>query len=255
MPAEVLPAETLLLALLFLAVATLYSSVGHAGASGYLGAMAFVGLAPETMRPTALALNILVAALVTVRFARAGLVPWATLAPFLLGSVPLAFVGGAVRLPASIYGPLVGVVLLLAAARLFAAAGSSTVAEARHLLRPLPAVAGAAVGAILGLLSGLTGTGGGIFLTPVLLFARWAETRAAAGASSVFILANSVAGLAGNVAGIGALPPAIPLWLIAVAAGAVVGSRLGTRRLAVPTLRRALAAVLVIAGLKLIVLG
>jgi uncharacterized protein len=242
--------QTLLLALLFLAAAILYGSVGHAGASGYLAAMALVGVAPDVMKPTALVLNILVSTIVTLRFARAGYVRPLAILPFLVGSVPAAFIGGALTLPASIYRPIVGGVLLVAAARFGITAGRPS----QEFPPRAPVPAAVASGAGIGLLAGLTGTGGGIFLTPLLLAAGWAGTRFAAGASAAFILANSVAGLAGNLGSVGHVPPAIPLWLGAVAIGGVVGSELGSRRLPPPAFRRALAAVLVIAGLKLIFL-
>jgi uncharacterized membrane protein YfcA len=242
--------QTLLLALLFLAAAILYGSVGHAGASGYLAAMALVGIAPDVMKPTALVLNILVSTIVTIRFARAGYVRPMAILPFLVGSVPAAFLGGALTLPANVYRPIVGGVLLVAAARFGITAGRPS--EEFPPRPPWPLAVGSGAG--IGLLAGLTGTGGGIFLTPLLLAAGWAGTRFAAGASAAFILANSIAGLAGNIGSVGHLPVTIPLWLGAVAIGGVVGSELGSRRLPPPAFRRALAAVLVIAGLKLIFL-
>ena len=245
--------QALVLALAFFAAAVLYASVGHAGASAYLASMALVGVAPATMRPTALALNILVASIVTVRFQLAGQVRWRAVLPFLLGSVPFAFVGGALTLPPGVYKPLAGVVLLVAAGRLFLTAGrAAATEEPEPRVPPIPAVVS---GAGIGFLSGLVGTGGGIFLTPLLLFARWSGARAAAGMSSAFILANSISGLAGNVASVQGLPAALPLWLGAVALGGLVGAELGTRRLGTAGLRRALAVVLVVASLKLIFLG
>lgn len=241
---------TLLLAVAFLGAATLYASVGHAGASAYLAAMALLGTAPETMRPTALALNILVAGIVTIRFGLAGRIPWRAIVPFIAASVPAAFIGGGLVLPTSVYRPLVGAVLLLAAIQLYRTASRAATAETETTT--VPVVPALGVGAGIGLLSGLTGTGGGIFLTPLILFAGWSGARTAAGMSAVFILANSISGLLGNVASLQSIPPAIPLWLAAVAAGAVIGSELGARRLRIPALRRALAVVLVIAGLKLL---
>ena len=110
--------ETLLLAALFFAAALLYSSVGHAGASAYLAAMALVGLPPDVMRPTALVLNLFVAGIVVVRFTRAGHLPWRELLPLVLGSIPAAFIGGGIELPGEIYRPLVAIVLLAGAWRL-----------------------------------------------------------------------------------------------------------------------------------------
>jgi uncharacterized membrane protein YfcA len=242
--------QTLALGALFLVAAILYGSVGHAGASAYLASMALAGVAPEVMKPTALVLNILVAGIVTLRFARAGYVRPLSILPFLVGSIPAAFIGGGLTLPAGLYRPLVGAVLLAAAARF-----GWTASRAGPDFPPRAPWPGAvASGAGIGLLAGLTGTGGGIFLTPLLLAAGWAGTRFAAGTSAAFILANSISGLAGNLTSIGSLPPAMPLWLGAVAVGGAVGSQLGSRRMPAPGIRRSLAAVLLVAGLKLILL-
>jgi uncharacterized membrane protein YfcA len=244
--------QTIVVAILFAIVATLYASVGHAGASGYLAVMAIAGVQPGIMRPTALVLNILVATIVVFRFAQAGRIAWRSLVPFLIASIPLAFIGGLIVLPGALYKPLVGVVLLGAAVRFFATAGRSPGDEQEVHVPTAPA---AGIGGVIGLMSGLTGTGGGIFLTPLLLFLRWAGPRMAAGLSSAFILANSTAGLAGNFASVRIIPDSLVYWLPAVAVGALIGSELGARRLSPPGIRRALALVLVVAGLKLIFLG
>ena len=243
----------IVLALVFFAAAVLYASVGHAGASGYLAAMALMGVAPATMRPTALALNILVSSVVTLRFHLAGQVRWRAVLPFLVGSIPAAFLGGALTLPPGAYKPLAGVVLLVAAGRLFMTAGRAAATEEPE--PRVPAVPAVVSGGAIGLVSGLVGTGGGIFLTPLLLFARWSGARAAAGMSSAFILGNSISGLVGNLAAVAALPTTLPLWLGSVAVGGLVGSEIGARRLGTVGLRRALAIVLVVAALKLIFLG
>jgi uncharacterized protein len=239
--------EAILLALLFLLAAVLYSSVGHAGASAYLAAMALVGLTPEVMRPTALVLNLAVASIVIVRFSRAGHLPWRQLIPLVVASIPMAFLGGLVQLPGEVYRPLVGLVLLVAAWRLATTALRDEPERTR-----VPALGGLAIGATIGLLAGLTGTGGGIFLTPILVLSGWARTREAAGLSGAFILANSAAGLAGVLAGGVSLPAGLPLWLVAVAAGGLAGSWLGAARFGIMGLRRALAIVLVIAAAKLV---
>lgn len=240
-----------LAALIFLAAA-LYSSVGHAGASGYLAAMAIVGLASETMRPTALCLNILVATIATARYARAGQFDWRTFSPFALASVPAAFLGGMLHLPTTVYRPLVGVILLLSVLELVRSARRSAVREMNALRSEVPIVPALLIGAAIGLLSGLTGTGGGIFLSPVLLFLAWAQTRKTSGVSAAFILLNSIAALAGTTFAVSALPPAVPLWLLAAIIGALLGTQLGTRHLPIPVLRYALSLVLLIAGSKLI---
>ncbi len=240
--------DALLLALLFFGAALLYSSVGHAGASAYLAAMALVGVPAATMRPTALVLNLFVATIVIVRFARAGHLPWRSLVPLAAGSVPMAFLGGSIDLPGEIYRPLVAVVLLAGAWRL-ATATPVTDDEVRPGVPLLP---GVLAGAAIGLLAGLTGTGGGIFLTPLLVLAAWTGTRDAAGLSGAFILVNSIAGLAGLATGGASLPPALPLWVAAVVAGGLIGSWLGAARFSILNLRRALAFVLVLAAAKLV---
>ncbi len=227
-------------------VSLLYSSVGHAGASGYIAVMSLAGLAPAEIRPTALALNVLVASITTVQFRRAGHFSWSLFWPFALLAVPMAFLGGALELPTRVFRVLVGLVLLASAANL--------------LFRPRPDEVGAppsrptalSAGAAIGLFAGLTGTGGGIFLTPLLLLRRWALTKPAAAVSAAFILLNSLAGLAGNVSSTGSLPSvALPL-AGAVVAGGFLGSWLGSQRLPQLAIKRVLAAVLVIAGAKLV---
>jgi uncharacterized membrane protein YfcA len=242
--------ELVPLAFLVFVAALLYSSVGHGGASGYLAAMALVGVAPATMKPTALVLNVLVATIASVQFLRAGCFSGAVFWPFAVTSIPLAFVGGAAVLPAPIYKQLVGIVLLYAAWRL-ATEVHGVIGTPRHPPRALALVLGGAIG----LLSGLVGVGGGIFLSPLLLFTGWAEMRVTAGVSAVFILVNSVAGIAGHLTGLALLPPAIPVLAVAAFAGGIVGSTYGARSLATPTLRRLLAVVLIVAGVKMLAGG
>src|SRR5438093_5716154 len=245
-------ADALTLAVLILLAAALYSSVGHAGASGYLAAMALVGMAPDGMRITALVLNVLVATMGTVSYMRAGHFDWRTFYPFVILSIPAAFVGGVIHLPPTIYKPAVGVILLIAAAELGRSAHKVAVAEAGEgRTSGVPLAPGVMVGEVIGLLSGLTGTGGGIFLSPVLLFTGWARTRLTSGVSAVFILVNSIAGLAGTSISFAALPAGLPVWLGAAFTGGMIGTQLGSRWLPVSVLRYLLAAVLVIAGLKL----
>jgi uncharacterized membrane protein YfcA len=235
-----------LLALAFFAGAILYASVGHAGASGYLAAMAFAGMAPATMRPTALVLNLLVASIASLRFARAGYFSWRLLWPFALGSVPFAYIGGGITLPGDWYRALVGVVLWVAALRLWL--NLSVSRQERHP----PVVVAVLCGAGIGLLAGLTGTGGGIFLSPLLLFLRWAETRQTGGVAAAFILLNSLAGLAGNPASLSHLPADLPLWAATVVIGGFIGAEIGSRRIGTPAFRRVLGVVLLVAGGKLI---
>jgi hypothetical protein len=243
--------DPLLLGLLFFAAAVLYASVGHAGASAYLAAMSLVGITAAVMRPTALVLNLFVASIVIIRFHRAGALPWRQLVPLAIGSVPAAFVGGVIHLPGELYRPLVALVLLVGAWRL---ATATTSAEAEAARPGVPFLPGIAAGAGIGLLAGLSGTGGGIFLTPLLVLAGWTRTRDAAGLSGAFILVNSISGIAGLMTGGITLPAALPGWIAAVAAGGLIGSWLGARRFSILQLRRVLALVLVIAAVKLVLL-
>ena len=239
--------ETALLALLFFGAATLYSSVGHAGASGYLAVMALAGMSPDVMKPTALLLNIIVASIATVRFARASYFSWAVFWPFALSSIPFAALGCAIAVPAPLYSVGLGIILLLAAYRVFFF--TDAVATIR---RPLPLLAGMTWGAGMGFVSGLTGIGGGILLSPLLMLAGWADARKSAGVAAAFVLVNSVAGIVGHIGAAGWLPRTIVPWAIAAAMGGFVGSGLGVRQFAEVTLRRLLAGVLALAGLKLI---
>ncbi len=237
-------------ALIFLA-ATIYTSVGHAGASGYIAAMALFGVAPAVMKPTALCLNILVAAFATWRLYTAGWVNARALWPFLIGSVPLAFAGGAIQLPGSLYKVVVGLVLLFAAVRLMVDPRKTTTTANAPEPGP-PLMAAIAIGAGIGLLAGLTGTGGGIFLSPVLLFAGWAGARQSAGMTAPFILINSIAGLAGNYLSLSAVSVEIPIYAAAALAGAVIGTQMAIHWFSPATLQRVLAVGLVVAAGKLI---
>ena len=234
-------------ALLIFLAALLYSAVGHAGGSGYLAVMSLLGTTPAMMRPTALTLNVAVAAIGTVQFARAGYFRWSLFWPFALGSIPAAYIGGRLALPGAAYRVVVGVLLLLSAVRFVI-----TLRAVDQVRRNIPVPLALAIGIALGFLSGLTGVGGGIFLSPVLLLAGWANLRTTAATSVAFIFANSAAGLLGQHAALHAVRDVAPVWAIAAVVGGTVGSYLGSRRLPSPALRGVLAAVLVAAGLKLV---
>lgn len=243
-----LSSVALLLALLIFIVALLYSTVGHAGASGYLAAMALFGMAPAVMKPTALVLNILVACIGTVRFYRSGFFSWRTFWPFAIASIPMSFIGGAITLPDVVYKSIVGIVLLYSAVRLFFSAGSADTRESKVV----PIRIALIVGAAIGLLSGLTGVGGGIFLSPVLLLMHWAKTKETSGISAAFILVNSIAGLLGHISSVSNVPTPAVTWAIAAIIGGWIGTELGTRVLPVAGIRRWLSVVLVVAGVKLL---
>lgn len=234
------------LALCLLIGAALYSSVGHAGASAYIALMALFGIPAAVMRPTALVLNVIVASFASFRFWRAGMFRWRTLWPFLIGALPFAFLGGGIHLPGNFYRPLVGGVLLLSSIRLL---WPSPIKALAGWTDP-PIWLAILLGAGIGLLSGLTGTGGGIFLSPLLLFMAWSAPKPASGVAAVFILCNSISGLLGNFASIGQLPDTLPLFAGAVLIGGLIGTTLGVR-LSAPIILKALGVVLLVASAKM----
>ena len=244
------------LPLAVLAVAILYAAVGHAGATGYIAVMGLLGLAPEVIRPTALVLNLVVATIGAVQFVRAGHFRRDLFLPLGLASVPAAAVGGFLSLPTAAFEALLGLVLAFSAVRL---GGEALVARAAGrpgedptAVRRLEPKLLAALGAGLGFASGLTGVGGGVFLTPLLLALGVATTRQVAAVSVVFILVNSAAGLAGWLASGRSLAAIDPLVVAAAAVGGLAGASLGAFRLPVRWLRLLMAVVLAVASVKLL---
>lgn len=245
------PGAVVLIAACMAVAAALYSSVGHGGASAYLAIMALFAVAPETMRPTALALNLVVAGIGAARYWLRRQTNFRLLLAFAVTAMPAAFLGGSIQLPPEYYRPLVGALLLAAALRLFwqpkRLAWRETAAPSLFVTLP--------VGAALGLLAGLTGTGGGIFLSPLIILFAWEQPRHTSGVAAGFIFLNSVAGLLGNVASVRALPPEMPWWMLAVALGALLGTWLGVEKLPRERLLQALGLVLILAGFKLVLGG
>ena len=237
-------------------VAFLYASVGHAGASGYLAVLALAGFSGSVIKPIALILNVAVASVGSWQFIWAGYLRWRTFWPLVVLSVPAAYLGGSLMLPTPWFNRLVGLVLVVSSIRLL-----KDPHDAQSLREPNISVL-LLTGGGLGLLAGLTGTGGGVFLTPLLLFRRWCTTKQAAACSVVFILLNSLAGLAGYGMArggllAGAFDPLGPMMALSVpvvfAAGAL-GARFGSHHWPGALLRRLLAIVLLFAATKLLAL-
>ena len=237
----------LIMPLIFLA-ALLFSSVGHGGASAYLATFALVGMAPESMRPAALCLNVLVASIALYKFYKAGAFDWQLFWPIAIASIPAAFLGGQISLPSNTYKMVVGLCLLYAAWTIYIGANKSDEVKLNTVKKPVLIILGAA----LGFLSGLTGVGGGIFLSPILLYFGWAKTKVVSGVSAAFILVNSISGLLGMLSKSLTLPAGLAYWAIAAVIGGLIGAEYGSRKLTNPTIRKLLALVLVLAGSKMI---
>src|SRR5512134_1719621 len=233
-----------------LLAAFVYASVGHGGASAYLAAMALAGVAPAEMRPIALTLNVLVSLLATWKFWRAGHFHWRLFWPFAAVSIPFAYLGGAITLPGNLYKVVVGLVLVYAGWQLWRSFKAG--AEMRAVRAPAVPLS-MVIGAAMGLLSGLTGVGGGIFLSPLLLMLGWAGTKQTSAVAAPFILVNSLAGLAaGFVVGTASLPTMTWALAAAVLMGGWLGAEYGSQRFANPVVRRVLAVVLAVAGAKMV---
>ncbi len=236
-----------LLALAIAAAAALYSSVGHGGASGYIALMALAGLGPEEVRPAALVLNIVVAGLGAYRYLRAGRFDWNVFWPFAVTAIPAAFLAGRIDVPESLYRPLLAAALAAAALRYLVWPQIDAIkpSAAPSKLIALP------VGIALGGLAGLTGIGGGVYLSPLLVFAGWSDPQRATGIAACFIVVNSVAGLAGRASSMALLPTYLPWLVLAACIGAVIGTTWSLKGLDKTGVLRTLGVVLGVAALAL----
>lgn len=233
------------------AVAFLYSSVGHGGATGYLAVAALLGVPAVIARPGALWMNCIVAGIASWRFQRAGFFDLRVFWPLAVASVPCAWLGSRLHLDGRVYAMVLGVALL--AAGWLLARGRR--GEIEGAVRPLPLRVALPTGGALGLLAGMTGIGGGVFLTPLLIFGGWTPARTAGGISALFIVMNSIAGLAGLGGRALAWQPVFLGAVVFGAAGALLGTHCGVARWRAVSFRRALALVLWIAAAKLIITG
>ena len=242
MTGELIP----LLAVCIFLVAMLYASVGHGGASGYLAVMALFSLHPAALKPTALVLNIVVAGVGTWLYYTAKQFSWRSFWPFSITSIPASFIGGCFSLPAHLYRPLLGIVLVFAAWRLFV-----RVDRQQSEICPPRLYMAMTVGAALGFASGLIGVGGGIFLSPLMVLLGWAQVREVSGVAAMFILVNSIAGLLGHLGSLQQVPDYAPLLAVMALAGGTLGALGGSRHLPVSAILKTMAMVLVIAGGKM----
>ena len=236
-----------MLTFLILLTALLYASVGFGGGSGYLALMGLFNTDPAIMKPTALGLNILVTSIGTYKYVRAGHFRWKLFLPFAITSIPFAFLGGRLNLDDAIYKGLISIILLYSATRIFITAKS---AEEKSISPP-PIWIALLSGAIIGFLAGITGVGGAIFLSPLILLMGWAKPKETAGVSTVFVLTNSLSGFLGHWSGTLSFPPQIIYWGIVVLIGGWIGAEYGSRQLANSLIRKTLAFVLLLGGAKM----
>lgn len=238
--------ELLFFLLVFL-LAVLYSSVGHGGASGYLALMALFSFSPEFMRPSALVLNIFVSTIAFISYYRNSHFRFSLLLPFIITSVPFAFVGGMINIKPETYKILLGIFLIIAIARMVYTPGIKT-EEITQINKPLAYV----IGVLLGFMSGLIGIGGGIILSPIIILMKWGTQKQTAAVSAAFILVNSISGLGGQFSKGIELAPEIGYMLAAAIAGGFIGSYMGSYRITEKTLKYALSLVLTFASFKLL---
>ena len=235
-----------LLAISIFIVGFLYASVGHGGASGYLAILSIFAVPVVSYKPLILVLNILVAGIGFIQFTRAGFFKWKLCWPFLISSLPMAFMGSKLSVEGDIYNLILGLALIIPVLRLLGFIPGAAEAN-KKIAFPFALV----LGALMGFLAGILSIGGGIFLSPLLIILGWANAKEAAAASALFIVLNSVSGLLGHTGGFQAGGDAI-VWFTAALAGGIAGSYFGSRHFAISTVKYLLSAVLAIASCKLI---
>ncbi len=239
--------ELLFVCLLFFVTATLYSSVGHAGSSGYIAIMALLSFAPENIKPTSLILNIVVAIIASIKYIKEGYFDKKMFFPFIIFSIPMAFLGGYITLNPKYFKLIAGLFLVISAVLMMVRQNSRSGGSA---IKKMPFHYGLGIGGAIGLISGLIGVGGGIFLSPIIINANWASIKNTSGISALFILCNSLAGLSGHLTGLNKIDQNIIYWIAAVVLGGLLGSHLGTVKLNSKIILILLFIVLLMAGLK-----
>jgi uncharacterized membrane protein YfcA len=247
-----MPEQFYLIALMLFVVAFLYASVGHGGASGYIAVFTLFNIAAKDYKPLVLVLNIIIASIAFIQYYRAGYFRWRLAYPFLLASVPAAFLGSYLAVHNKLYNIFLGIALIIPIIRFlgFGVKEKSNF-DAEKLKNQLPLML--LIGVVIGFISGLLNIGGGIFLSPVIIFLSWAGMKEAAATSALFIVFNSIAGLLGNTTNQYNFDEKSYLFLFVAVAGGLFGSFLGSKKLSPIVIQRLLAVVLIIASLKLII--
>lgn len=240
--------STYLALILFFIVAVLYSSVGHAGASGYLAIMALLSFAPDTIKPISLTLNIVVAAIASFNFIRKGFFDQRLFLIVVSASIPFSFVGGYMQLAPELFKLIAGGFLILSAGMIVFKTSLNSLHK--DVNSSMPMLHGIIIGSVIGLFSGLIGVGGGIFLSPIILLMGWASVKQTSGIAALFILLNSISALSGHIAAYRYIDTDIYLWVIAVVLGGTIGSKLGTSRIDNRIILSLLVIVLLTAGVK-----
>ncbi len=235
--------------MLFLTIATLYSSVGHAGASGYLAVMALMSFAPESIKPTSLILNVVVALIASIKYIRANYFDRKIFMSFIFTSIPMAFLGGYITIDPGYFKLFAGIFLVVSSILLMMRA---YIKAPQSEIRSMPLIYGLIIGSIIGLISGLIGVGGGIFLSPIIIMANWTTVKKASGIAALFILCNSLAGLGGHLTALNRLDANTIYWILAVIIGGFLGSYLGTIKFGNKIIITCLFLILMTAGLKFI---
>jgi len=227
-------------------IAFFYSSVGHGGASGYLAIMALFGFAPESIRFYALILNLVVSAIAFISYYRAGFFRWRKVVPFLITSIPAAYIGATFSINPMAYKIILGIMLLIAVTRMLLVGNTEN-----NTTKDPPILLALGIGLILGLGSGIIGIGGGILLSPILILAKYARIKEASAASALFIFLNSASGLAGLMTNQFSFQSNIIYWILAVMIAGLSGSAIGSRTFSELNLKRVLSLVLIAASIKL----
>lgn len=239
----------LLILFSLLVIGFLYSSVGHGGASGYIALLSLFGIMPAQYKSLILILNIIVASLAFIQFYRAGFFKWGLCRPFIIASIPFAFLGSKIPIHDEYYNLFLGIALIFPIIRLLGFFPSD-----KEKNKALPLKAALIIGAIIGLVSGILSIGGGIFLSPVIILFAWGTAKEAAAVSALFIVVNSVSGLTGSLDKPILMDESSLSWFVAIVTGGIAGSYLGSHRFQNKTVQYVLAAVLAIACVKLIFL-